>query len=420
MYAHMLDAIIRGMNVHEASKSISGQDKLPAYAVHAFALGLVLLLVSLQLINGRSPLKPSLYDTYTRQAMAWREGSAQLKEDVPHLELAQFEGGYYVSFPPVPSAVIFPFTFIFGAHVPDALLQLSYALIAYYAIVRMFGRHHWPPLAAASFAFLALTAGSMLPMLLTGAVWYHAQALAFTLTLLAIERMDADSPTAGLLCYALAVGCRPFNALYGPLLLPLYMLTPQSGKNFRNNPQRLLPGLFLGLMVAVALGWYNHMRFGNVLEFGHNHLPEFSFQGGQQFAIAHIAQNARTFLLGSPVVNENGYWHLHRFGFSMFLANPLFLCLLGWVAADTFRGRFTGRKGAILCVFLVHLLLLLSHRTFGGYQYGARYTVDCLPYALLYLLENRNRKAPHTANWGLLAAGLALAIWGSISITLPG
>lgn len=57
---------------------------------------------------------PSGYSTYTLQALAWREGRLFLSRDYPHLELAVYQGNYYVSFPPVPSLVLLPLTFLCG------------------------------------------------------------------------------------------------------------------------------------------------------------------------------------------------------------------------------------------------------------------------------------------------------------------
>ena len=79
------------------------RDKTPLYLVGA----MLALWALLHLLMGGDWLKsffgPSFYNTYTRQALAWREGLLHLPEDVPYLELAIYEGEYYVSFPPLPS-----------------------------------------------------------------------------------------------------------------------------------------------------------------------------------------------------------------------------------------------------------------------------------------------------------------------------
>ena len=68
------------------------------------------------------------FDSYTRQALAWRDGRMMLDGEYPWLELAIFEGEYYVSFPPVPSVPMWVLSFFFGLETPDALMCLLYWL----------------------------------------------------------------------------------------------------------------------------------------------------------------------------------------------------------------------------------------------------------------------------------------------------
>lgn len=392
-------------------------------------IALVLALVCLMLFalihsaQGTSPLRPSLYNTYTLQAMQWRQGKAVLEEDVPHLELAIYNGQYYVSFPPVPTVPVFLLTFLFGKNVPDTLLVQAYALLSC-LILYVFLSRRIPPIKAAIWAFLGCFASSLLPLLPNGAVWYQAQVLGLLLIIAALERMDAGKPTLGLLLYALAVGCRPFNALYGPVLMALYMLKK---KAFLPALSDMLPGIALGLLVAAAYGWYNYIRFGNILEFGHNHLPEFSFQGGVQFSLDHVGKNASTFLWGLPFsYAETDSLTLKIFGFSLFIANPLLLCLVLWAAFSVFTGHFTLSKGLIFLFFALHTTLLLCHRTGGGFQYGARYWVDCLPWAFLWMgLPQKKPSHPRLQgiveglSLALLYPGLFLAFYGAKMIFLP-
>ena len=390
-------------------------------ARHFYALGLVALLLALHAALQINPILPSPYNSYTLQAMAWRRGSTHLAENVPHLELAIFENRYYVSFPPVPSVPVFFLTFLFGYNVPDGLLIKAYALIAFLSLVRTLRKEGWKEASAAAAAFLLCTASSMLPLLMTGAVWYQAQVMAFMLTVLAMEGMQTGKITWGLFCYALSVGCRPFNALYGPLLIALFLHRQSGHKRILVTIKKLLPGIVLGLCVAAAYAWYNWARFGNPLEFGHNHLPEFSFQGGTQFSLRHVPKNAATFLWGLPFSIEGRAVKLKQFGFSLFLANPVLLCTLGWALQDGWCRRLAPPKFLVLGTFLLHLLLLLCHRTFGGYQYGARYAIDLIPYSVFYLLCDRDREATACKRPCIIVMvlGLCMAVWGSLTILLP-
>lgn len=353
------------------------------------------------------------YNTYTLQALSWQQGTLHLPHDYPWLELAIYEGQYYVSFPPLPSVVLLPLTWIFGANTPDNLLVKVYGLmgcLAIYGALKSAGNQRS---SAAILAYLFTMASSALPMMLEGAVWYQAQMLAFGLMCLAVMLMVHLKPTPALFLYALSVCCRPFDAVYAPLLYGVYLFRRrESLYGIRDTLRHLIPGTVLGLMVAAAIAVFNYVRFGNPLEFGHNYLPEFSFQGGIQFSLNHVANNAKTFLLGSPLSFDGTKYSVNAFGYTLFLACPVITFTLVQAIADLFRKRFTWIKAVILLTMVLHIFLLLLHRTFGGYQLGARYVVDAVPAGICYFALCKpcdKRNALHTA---LLAAVLVFTIVG--------
>ncbi len=388
--------------------------KRGAAAVVLMVAAFIALLVLARLRAGYPLLAPSGYNTYTLQALAWRDGRTFLPEDVPHLELAVYEGRYYVSFPPVPSLFIYPLTFLFGDAVPDGLLVTLYSLAALLILYAALRRGGFSEFMAAFWAFTLVFSSSLMPLAFSGAVWHQAQMLGFLLILASVNLMMRDHPLPGLLCFALAVGCRPFNALYGPLLILMNVYdNKRVGVSLSAIFRRMLPGILAGLAVAAAYGWYNLIRFGNPLEFGHNHLPEFSFQGGIQFSLSHVLQNIKSHVFSLPFERVGGQWQWKQFGFSLFIANPVLLLLVAWMNGDALRKRFQVKQAFILPFFLLHLFLLLTHRTFGGYQYGARYAADLIPYALLYLLT-RDKK-PALISKAIMALGAGLAFAGSLS-----
>ena len=378
-----------------------------------FLLGAMCLMWALlHTVLSTSFFGPTPYNTYTRQALAWRQGLLHLPEDVPHLELAIFEGEYYVSFPPLPSVILLPLTYLFGMATPDALLVKLYALgacvLMYYALKRA----GYQRKTAAALAFLICFSSSLLPLTLDGAVWYHAQVLAFFLTMAAVCLLTMDRPTLALLCYALSVACRPFNALYGlPLFFTWFSLSRHAGISWKNTVKPLIPGVCLGLLVAFGIGAYNFARFGNPLEFGHNYLPEFSFQGGIQFSIQHVGGHLKTFLWGTPVYWENGAMKVRQFGYSMLLACPTLLLMLIQGVIDLIKKQASAEKAVVVFTCLLHAFFLMFHRTMGGFQLGARYAVDLLPYTFLFLLLTPEKKRVHWAEWALLGAGFLFTLY---------
>ncbi|MBR6187327.1 MAG: hypothetical protein IKQ41_13845 [Clostridia bacterium] len=385
------------------------RDYTPFYLIGA----MLALWTLMHMLIGGSFYGHSFYNTYTRQAMAWRQGLLHLPEDVPYLELAVYEGEYYVSFPPLPSLVLLPFTFLFGMDTPDNLLVKLYAMGACLFLYRAFVRAGYRPQMAAAFSFLIPFSSSLLPLTLNGAVWYHAQVLGFFLSVAAVCLLTEDRPTLALLCFALSVACRPFDALYAlPLFFVYWSVNQRAGVSLKDTVRPLLPGIGLGLFVAAALGIYNYIRFGNVLEFGHNYLPEFSTQGGIQFSIAHVGNHLKTFLWGLPLYQAEDGLKIRTFGYSMLLACPILLLMLIWAVWDGVKRCLTREKAVLLFTFLLHAFFLLWHRTFGGYQLGSRYAVDLIPYACFYLLLSPEKKKPAWPELLFLGLSLVFTIWG--------
>lgn len=409
----------------EPSKTFSsksrGAKSIDRYIPLFLMFACLILFVSMQLLQGADPLAHSTYNSYTLQALQWRKGEIALDRDYSYLELAIYQGEYYVCFPPVPTVPIYLLTFIWGEDVPDTLLIQVYAIAACLLMYFILKRKLASPVLAAVWAFLLCFASSLLPLLQDGSVWYQAQVLAFLLTVAAIERIQKGNLTAGLLFFALSVGCRPLNVLYGPLLIAFGMKEHLCNLKRKEMVVRLLPGILLGMGVATAYAVYNFIRFEDVFEFGYNYLPEYSTQGGIQFSIDHILPNASTFVWGLPFRKTENVLAIREFGFSMFLANPILLCLLLWVFRDLVKRKSTCFRASVFAVFTLHILILLSHRTCGSFQYGARYFIDCIPYVLLYMIASRENKEVEMSlgntktpwlEYMLLLGGLILNLYG--------
>lgn len=368
----------------------------------------VALWALLSLLTETSFAGRSNYNTYTLQALAWREGRVSLGQDYPWLELAVYEGDWYVSFPPVPTVPVYLLTFLFGAQVPDNLLVKLYALIGMLALYFTLR----PIQGNGRSAFIALMSGfcgSAMALATQGAVWYQAQVLAFCLISCAIYLAARRRITLSLFLYALSVGCRPFHVAYGPLLMLLWW-RGQRERSLRSAAQGLWKGIVLGLMVAASYAAYNSVRFGNPFEFGTSYLPEFMRSEHGEFSLAHVAKNIRNFVLGGPFEKKAGVWSLKKFGFSLFLANPVLLCLLARVLLDAVQRRLNPVKVLCAALFFAQMFLLLLHRTFGGLQFGARYAVDLVPYYAAYLCADE--RALRRWEIVLMLAGAAFALYG--------
>lgn len=384
-------------------------------------MGLLIVLAAALLLARQTHanlLAPSDYDTYTLQALAWRDGRLSLDRDYPWLELAMHDGQYFVSFPPVPTLPMWLLTFFFGADTPAGLMTLLYFLGTYGALYLLCRRR----LAAGQATLLsvfALLGGSALDLSVSGGgfsggVWFQAQLLSLLLTALAFALIDGVSRVSragALIAIALAVGCRPFNALYAPVLLwMLYQkLQPEA---LPRRLLRLLPYCAVPLLIAIAYGAYNFARFGNPLEFGHSYLPEFTNAGEPMFAPSRLWGNVLNILRPIRLIDDKLSFPTTS-GFAVYITCPL-LFMAAFRTARRAVLRTQQAPGLLLLalVILVHGALLLMHRTGGGWQYGTRYLVDLVP-ALVYLIA---RGGEETRPWGGCLMGVLMAINVYVSI----
>ena len=386
-------------------------DRKDALWLSACLAGVLAVCLCLAAFTGTDFLRRSLTDSYTLQALAWREGKVSLGQDYPWMELAVYEGDWYVSFGPVPTIPMLLLSFVFGPNTPNALADLIYFMgfaAAAYALLR----RRIPKAQAAGTALFACAGGCVLDIAVSGsgfagAVWYQAQLLALLLMMLSFLFLDdgpqkkASGPLAALL-WALAVGCRPTYAVYAPFLA--WQLWLRAGKpGWRKLLPALGPQLAPAVVVALVLAGYNLLRFGDPLEFGASYLPEFVNAGEPMLSFGRIPRNLGYDLRLPEIVGGRLVLPVVS-GFAFYLTNPMFdFSLVRCAVCGVRRERSPALY--ILCLsVLVHALLLMTHRTNGGWQYGTRYLCDCLPALIaLFGLSEKQLRRPEAALMGMLA-----------------
>ncbi len=386
----------------------------------AIVLGVLLLTVVavwMAGITGTNLLAHGAYDSYTLQAMRWREGHIALAQDYPWLELAVFEGRYYVSFPPTPTVPMLLLSFIFGENTPSALVTLLYFLGGYVAIYYLLRRYLSAGQSGLYAAFVSL-GGSLLDLAVSGGgvgggVWYQAQLLAFLLTTLAFLLLDRDRPRGwgiGLACIALAVGCRPLNALYAPVLLYL-LYTKVKKETLWRTLRAMLPYIIAPALIACAYGAYNYARFGNSLEFGHSYLPEYTNAGTTIFSLANLPANIAN-ILRMPTIENGALAVPLGLGFAVYLTNPALFSGSGRTLARAMRREADLTDAIVALAAILHAILLLTHSTNGGWQYGTRYLCDAVP-ALVYLYARAKKSAGPVAA-AVMGALMAFNVYASV------
>lgn len=206
------------------------------------------------------------------------------------------------------------------------------------------------------------------------------------------------------------MGCRPFTALLAAVLFlrPLFECVRQRRWG------RLAAVSALPLAAAVALGWYNWARFGSPLEFGRAYLPEFAREGYAQFSLTYLAQNLKNLL--RPVTLDAALdLKFPMFdGFLPVAATPLFLVWGAGQVRAIRKKSFDLQDGILLAGLVFTLLGLCTHRTFGGWQFGARYTMDLVPWALLFFsAASPGRTGPRRA-LAVRGGSAVQFLWGSV------
>lgn len=374
--------------------------------------GLVLLFDLAGGRAGSSLLSPNWYDSYSLQARSWLEGRTSVDASYSAwLELAEYNGQYYVSFPPLPSVIMLPFVLIFQDSVPSNLVLVGVTLACVAFCYECFRHQGTRRIWAAFWATFYVMGSNMLSMCVFGGVWYMAQGFNLAFTTGALWALLCNRRALCLALAACAVGCRPFSIclFFGAWLYFTANICRQS-KPAGRKAEESLRILIVPALIGGFYMYYNFIRFGDPLEFGHTYLPEFQEAALGQFDVRYIAQNAYNIFCIPVTFAEDASLRYPQFdGFMFFLANPFFLVWFVYLVRDIVHRTFRRTHLLIAGCFAANLLLLLLHKTFGGWQFGARYTVDLLPCALAWLLLDRIRRP----NQAVIFAGIAAVFFNA-------
>ncbi|MDR0273329.1 MAG: hypothetical protein LBI27_08445 [Clostridiales bacterium] len=369
-------------------------------------LGISFVFSVIYAYTGQWPWGGNDYNSYAIQARAWLGGRLDV-DYYSWLELAVYEGKYYVSFPPFPSFVMLPFAVLFDK-TPDHFIAVGSVFIGAFYCLRLL-RHFGVRGNEAVFWVLFLFVGSnALVTSFNGWVWHIAQNMAFTFSIISLYYAVKGRGALALAFLVCAAGCRPFQLIYTPLIF--YILLRQK----KINPFIFLPPLLIG----IAYMSLNYARFGSIFEFGHNYLPEFLEAEHGQFGMAYVAENiGRMFRL--PQLGENGTLDFYHFdGVAFWLVSPIVVSYLIFYVNGFFKHT---DKVLMLCLPLLsafHIFLFCLHKTLGGWHFGNRYTNDMLPFlffGLVCLLGVQSEKIKRL-QIPLFVFGLVLNVAGIITV----
>lgn len=382
----------------------------------------VSLLLLLFLLTGNNFTDINGYNTYALQANRWRQGFLDLGQDYVWLELAIYQGKYYCSFPPFPSCILFPLTFIFGSQTPDYLIMFIVDIILVMYLYLIGVELEMKAEDALILTLLATMGANTLFIMIHPGVWFFAQLICFATAAMAIYYALLGKGGLSLFLWGCSVGCRPMQVLFLPILLALLYRKERKDNEELPAWKLVMRKWYWGLPVSMIAGFYmllNYLRFGSILEFGHNYLPEFMRAEYGQFHISYLENNIKS-LLRLPQINDSGAMIINHFGDLNFLfVNPIIVAvLIGWLWMILKKDGVIFAWGmVVMCLVLDYLLVIAMHKTLGAWQFGNRYVIDILPYVFLLgaMLFSKYKK-PGKYLLPLLIFGVGLNVFGTVVV----
>ncbi len=356
------------------------------------------------------------------------------------------DGHKYVPFPPGPSVLLLPFVAIWGTD--DALVHFHGAtfgfsqiyfsmvlgainVVLFWYVLRLLNVSRTTKLLLIPFfAFGTVHFYSAT----TGTAWFYAHVSSvFFLLLAIIFLLRKASPVVPAFFLGFAFLSREPTILAAPFFL--YWLYRQrhgslqpllSGEFLRDRQTLLLAGQFAATLslFVVFWAWYNHARFGGILDSGYNDLHQgykainiYSFYRAQfpnaahfaLFDIRNIPLHLYTiFLMPPQFVPDWGVFHPTPYGVSVLLTSPAFI-----------YAAFVKRDDALkpaswLAIGFVSIPLLLYFSQ-GWVQFGYRFLLDFAPFLLILTAFGfDDHPSPAARRLQILLVGMSIlaGLWG--------
>ena len=136
--------------------------------------------------TGQWPWQSNPYNSYALQTDSWLKGRLDLGQNYEWLELAIYQGKYFVSFPPFPSYVLIPFVVLFGTNTPDHFIALVVTIIGCIYAVKLYRETSAEKQHSLFWVLMLYFASGYLFVGMNGYVWFIAQSMSFTLSLMAL------------------------------------------------------------------------------------------------------------------------------------------------------------------------------------------------------------------------------------------
>ncbi|MEQ9618255.1 MAG: hypothetical protein RIG61_03665 [Deltaproteobacteria bacterium] len=361
---------------------------------------------------------PTPYNNFVRLADAFLNGRLHLNENLNWLELAPYEGRYYIIPPPLPAILILPVVALFGLSTDQTLISIFFgsinvalAFLAARALTKQTSVQIW---STAMFGF-----GTLHWWVATaGGVWTFSQTVSTTFLLIAI--LCALKNRHPILAGA-ALGASYWSRLPTILSFPFF-LAMYSGEWLHSERTKsiigrinLRPLVWFGVGAGIFVMFnfaYNYMRFDTPLDISYYLIPgvleEPWYQKGI-FDVTYIPRHLKVIFLGFPrIIDEFPYivpgWH----GMAIWITTPAFIYAF-----------FAGIRNKIAAGCWLSIILIafvdFCHGTWGFAQFGYRFALDFYPFLFLLTVKGMGNdvKWHHKV---LIIIGVLVNLWGVLWI----
>ena len=320
---------------------------------------------------------------YNYLADAFLHGQTWLRQVPPSLiDLSYFNGKYYLYWAPFPAILLMPFIAIFGVQFNDVLFTVLVAALNVGLIAQLLRT-------ATEVGFLRLTQTQRAILVFFfafgtvhftlapfGTVWFTAQIIGFTCTILAYLAAFSLQGTKAWFFTGLALSGAMLTrnqSVFTGIFPFVYLLHEQRDWKKRDLFCNIALGLFPLVISLVFYLLYNYERFGNPLEMGVSYhlISEYFadvFEKYGVFNIRYIPNN----LYYQYIFYPFPFRPESIMGGSLFLMSPLFF----GVFFAFWKPRSRLYIWALLASILITNIPILLLMGTGYWQIGPRYTLD--------------------------------------------
>ena len=349
------------------------------------------------------------YDYTFRVAEQFLRGSTGFAEKPPYWlnEFVLCDGIWYSVFPfgSVVSMVPFAFLKVAGAiqRMPSALLCTLLAAAICLFLLKIGSKYELPKARIVLTTAGVLFGTFMWANLTMGGAWQLALGFAMVGQLGAIYFTVYDRrPLVAGAFFALAFGNRTEIILTAPIFL--FLLSRNDTRTNEINKEKRSRSSFLEridakrvasfcgipLVLGVSTLIYNYIRFHSISDFGYARIPgvlDEPWYDHGIFSFRYIPRQAWEMLF-KPWEFQEAIPYLVPDGFSssILLSSPFILFSTRLGARDRVP------KYSAWAAIVVMTLLLWMHGNSGGWQFGYRYWMVCLPWLFVILLESSPTK----------------------------